>query len=206
MYQVKVGDYIVHDSVTIHASVTGALERSSAAHRLKITEHYSNTILLDTTIVIPPMGAQYTIYQIDTAEGTKPLFLAGGSGDEVPADTFMQAYYVNDPIFPDVFDIKLWELQDDGTGRLVHTFKDVRKGQFTEFIPLAIAKSYILDPVKPDGQPIDGLVAVDPNDPRSGGLAESRCSNESNHQISKFSAFDFGGGFFFYYMECMFQY
>lgn len=206
MYEVKVGDYVVDDSVTIHSSVTGALERSSAAQRLKITEHYSNTILLDTTIVIPPMEARYTIYQIDTAEGTKPLFVVGGEGDAVPVDTFMQAYYVNDPIFPDVFDIRLWELQSDGTGKLIYTFRDVRKGQFTEFIPLAIQGIYILDPVKPDGQPIEGILPVDPNDPRSGGLSEARCSSTNNHQISKFSALDFGGGFVLYYMECMFEY
>jgi hypothetical protein len=205
LYELKVGDYTVDDSITITRTLTSAIEKSSAEQRLLITEILSNTILLDTMIVIPSMGARYTIYQVDTAEGSKPLFIAAGQQSNIPADTFMQAFYLKDPKYPDVIDVNVFEVKPDGTAGLVHSFDDVSQGEFTEFIPLAIQGSYKIEARTSDGELIPRIAPVDP-ETGSGGLPGSRCDySANNYQVSRFTSRTIGANVF-YSIACMFQY
>ncbi|WP_346316116.1 hypothetical protein [Chitinophaga sp. YIM B06452] len=208
LYDIKVGDFTVEDSATTIGRFTNVIERSAVAQRLKITEINSKTILLDTMIVIPGSEALYTIYQIDTTEAAKPLFIVGNQENEVPVDTFMQAFYTNDPVMPETFDILVYKIVDFTYAEVppLYTYKDVKKGQFTEFAPLAINGFYMFEFRTPEGEMIKDMMPIDPQNPFSGGTGESRCDYINNHQISKISSTDIGGGVYFYYPECMFQY
>lgn len=206
MYEIKVNDKTVEDSVTT-SSVLRPVERSADPQRLQITEVYSNTVLLDTMIIIPMEGARYTVYQVDTTEGVKPLFIVVGQQESgLPADTFMQAFYVNDPLFPAVFDIKVFKLEGSGSrAELVHVIRNVRQKEFTAFFPQKIETTYKFEFLTPDGQVVPGTEPLDPENP-SGGISETRCGYTNNYQVARIASFDFGGGFILYYVDCMFQY
>jgi hypothetical protein len=160
-------------------------------------------------IIIPKGESIYTIYQIDTTESAKPLFLVGGQENNVPVDTFMQAFYTNDPVFPEVFDVVVYKIVDFTYAEVppVHVYKNVKRGEFSEFHPFEIGGFYIFEIRTPDGEMIRDMLPVEPLNPFSGGgMLESRCDNSlNNHQIIKISAAD-GGGTYFYYLECMFMY
>lgn len=207
LYSIEVGDFLVKDSVAAAERVINAVEKSSEAQRLKIMETNSNSILLDTMIVIPATGALYTIYQIDTAESAKPLFLVGGQESDVPVDTFMLSFYTNDPALPETFDIMVYKIIDFTYAEVppAYTFKNVKKGQFTEFAPLAILGFYMFEFRTPDGEMVKDMMPIDPLNPFSGGTIESRCAEVNNHQIAKISTVDIGG-VYYYNTECMFQY
>ncbi|MFD2888728.1 hypothetical protein [Chitinophaga cymbidii] len=210
LYSIKVNDFTIADSAAIVGQYTNVVERAATPQRLSITEIYSNTVLLDTMITIPAGESTYTIYQIDTAESAQPLFIVGGQATDVPVDSFMMAFYVNDPAFPETFDILVYKVVDFAYAEVppVHIYKDVKRGSFTEF-SLFVGSGFFMAEVRtPDGEMIPGMLPIDPQNPfGGGGTVEARCGfNINNHQIIKMAAADMGDGTYAYYQECMFMY
>src|SRR5687768_6058996 len=163
LYEIKVDDFTVEDSAIIGGPHTNVIERSAEAQRLKITEIYSKAVLLDTMIIIPKGESQYKIFQIDTTESAQPLFVDGGEENDVPVDTFMQAFYSNDPALPETFDVLVYKIVDFTYAQVppVHTYKNVRRGEFTEFAPFEINGFYMFEIRTPAGEMIKDMLPID---------------------------------------------
>lgn len=215
LFNIKIGTTTFADSAQQEDTRFNAIEYTTTPQKLTITEINSKEVLLDTMIVFPRSNnALYTVFQADTTENAKPFFIFTDPNkpSELPADKYMQAFYCNDPAYPEVFDILVYKMSDDQTHMELpagDTIKNVKRGAFTEFVLLKMDRIYLLEIRKPNGEMMGGIEPVggDPANPLSGGLNVNRCDNSlNNHQVSKISSIDYGGGFIVYYVDCMFMY
>lgn len=213
LFNIKIGISIFADSVPPGGGrLFKTIEYTTTPQRLTITEINSKAVLLDTTIVFPrSSNGLYTVFQVDTTENAKPLFIFNDPNkpNDLPADKYMLAFYCNSPFYPEVFDILVYRVSEYNEYvevPAIDTIKNLRRGEFSEFLLLDKIRSHIYEIRKPNGELMDGTTPVDPANTYSG-LVEGRCdANLNNHQVSKLSAIDFGGGFILYYTECMFMY
>lgn len=206
-YRVMIDDAIVGDS-TLLARAT--MKSTDGLRKLKVTELLSNTVLLDTMLTMPRPQASYTIYQIDTTPGAKPLFIdKNGEDTTIPADQFMHAFYANSPLLPEVFDIYVYKIIDYTYVELPHAqlYKNVHNGEFTEFIPLEVGGVYLYEFRSTTGELLKDFRAVVPDNPSGGGVRQRKCSsNSSNHQITRIQVLQSSSGANTYRVLCMFEY
>jgi hypothetical protein len=211
LYKIEIENNLFKDSVVPGDRQTRLIEYKDSPQRLIITEKYSNDVLLDTMIDIPKSyEALYTIYQLDTTENAKPLFifLDPSKPNELPSDKFAQGVYYNDPIFPDTIDVYVYKVIDYSTLELpaAHVYNNLKRGEFSEFALLEVSGLYVYEFRNKNGEAVHGTQLADPANALSGGFLENRCLNDvSNHQVTKLSYMNFGD-FDLTYIECMFMY
>lgn len=212
LFNIKIGASIFADSVLPGGGrFFKTMEYTTTPQRLTITEINSKEVLLDTTIVFPrSSNGLYTIFQADTTENAKPLFIFNDPNkpSDLPEDKYMLAFYCNSPLYPEVFDILVYRVSEYNEYvelPAIDTIKNLRRGEFSEFLLLDKIRSHIYEIRKPNGELLDGTTPVDPTNTYSG-LIEGRCdANLNNHQVTKLDVFVFDG-VPTYYLNCMFMY
>lgn len=143
VFSVFVDDKLLGDSLGNNGELRTTIVKTDGSQHFVVKELSSNTILVDTMVVLARPDCVLSVLESDT---TAPplLFVSGGS--DIPEDSARLAFYVGDPGIPTPVDLYLYQ-SDWASYTLdtvpVHIYRNLNNYSVTDFITVDMSHGEI---------------------------------------------------------------
>ncbi|WP_146217583.1 hypothetical protein [Chitinophaga sp. S165] len=136
-FAVVVNDDVVEDSLYNGGSASKLVAKAESMQHIIIKDHFTDAVLIDTSIAIPGKTASLTLLQLNA--DSDPI-LVGQSEEDIPENHRLQAIFYTNDILPDSIGFQVYGVHyDPNTFELLGvdtlaTYPKIKKGELSEFM------------------------------------------------------------------------
>ncbi len=143
LFGVFIDDKQLGDGITSGFTVRRMVEKTDGSQHFVVKELVSNTIIVDTMLVLARPSCSLSVLESDT---TAPSLIFIGGESDISEDSAKLAFFVGDPAIPAPIDIYLYK-SNLSTNSLdtvpVHIFRNVSNFSTTDFLTIDLSSEFV---------------------------------------------------------------